>query len=411
MIGARIPCSATGSVLATQGCENLFELKYHSFRTAQLRSGQPYYLNLCKFLYDREIECLDLIGNDWNLIAEMANRFANGTEHEEGETISSSRLDLRPLWACFLQWTKQLQASKDAESDLGRNFILARIKSLYLRIVSESDEYKRCLLEVIAKNSSKCPDRAVVGLEKVELIAQLMSLGDDFMINILVLAFKRHLISTELVPLNSKESVETYLYYSILLDEILMLKNGNKLMLYPESAVKQSTGKVLDKLFGRLTIEDLEGFVADNKIFRKRALQENDEDTAVYLKELAEIQEAVYLLDPGNLEMGALKNRREITTDNFFKSKARKYLIQKGFITKDVNYEDPGSFPFMPRELSLPTNNMEEETRQWGVLRNEMKVELTKIVWSNTIQDVLLMIVCIGICFIDEFNLFYSGVK
>lgn len=387
--------------------ETPFATKYWEFRKSQYENPSDCYLNLNKVLYDPEISSLgdaEIIQNvtneDWKLMYEWHKQYTNEitalkqnlttlwikhciahylniiykttdieSQQKEINDQIAKLTDKQKHWENFAVWMDKLLQSEDGIKN--PNMIKSRVFNLYKQIMDGSDN-QQSLLSIISEYSDACVDRAVVGLEKAETRMQVSKLGEDLAINVLILEFKRHLIQLELVPMDSRESVETYLFYSLYFNDVLMLKNKNSLMSFAQVAQRSSLSDSINKIFKRITIEDLVGFISNHEIFHKN-----------YEKEYAEIvdrlQGKIAEMDFNDPEIVTVNNEYINVTSNFYQDKAKVLLMKKGFLTPDVNYEDPSSFSKMKLPESKEFFNRLLTSSSWNFVQYIMVYQLDTI--------------------------------
>lgn len=291
---------------------NPFALKYNEFRKKQYASQAQSYVNLNKILYDPEIDSkteneIDrgvVSNNCWKLILESDKQFdieiaklkseltplwakhciakyigiiydLNELEVKQNDINKqiSKLMAAKKSWSGFSIWVKKLLTSADGCAN--PDFIKSRVFNLYQQMLNASEKDKNRLLDLVFEYSRACDDRAIVGLEKAEVIAQFINVGENLKLNVLILEFKRHLIQTELVPAASEESIETYLFYSLYLNGILKLRNQNKFMKHVLVAFNpHSFDEVISAIFKRMTVEDLVGFISNHELFQESYYQE-----------------------------------------------------------------------------------------------------------------------------------------
>ncbi len=353
---------------------NRFAVKYNEFREAQYRSPASHYINLSKVLYDPELDVeVAMVDNEevsddtWTLMLESEKQFDIeisvlkseltplwakhyvakylGIIYDVDEIESSqksindqiSKLTInKKQWSDFADWMKKLLSSQDGVNNAG--FMKMRVFNLYQQIINASKKDKIRLLDLVSEYNLACSDRAVVGLEKAEVLAQFINVGEDLKLNVLILEFKRHLIQTELVSAASPESVASYLFYSLYFNEILGLRNQNKMMSHVSLANKRSFDESIDAIFKRITVEDLVGFISSHEMFQEAYFQE-------YMKIVDRLQGEIGNLDYDDPKIGELNNEYHNVTNYFYQDRARKLLLTKGFITNNVGYLDPAVLP------------------------------------------------------------------
>ncbi len=397
---------------------NPFAGKYNKFRNAQYGSEAPYYVNLSKVLYDPEINFEVENGADSGVVSDDCWKSMLENEKQFDKQISKLKSELTPLWAkhCiakylgiiykvdeieaeqkainkkinalvtrkkqwsdFSKWMVKLLSSSDGLNNVA--FIKMRVFNLYQQIMHVSGKDQNRLLDLVSEYSTACEDRAVVGLEKAEVIAQFIAAGEDLKLNVLILEFKRHLIQTELVPAVSRESVETYLFYSLYFNELLGLRNQNKSMNSPFIAVKRSFDVSVEAIFKRMTVEDLIGFISSHELFQEAYHDE-------YMAIVDELQGAIADLDYDDPRILELNNVYQKVTNFFYQEKAQKLLVEKGFITVDVDYEAPDMCPganiIEPKQLS--SRLIEDSSRLIGYM-SLVFFEKLKILMSLVVSE------------------------
>lgn len=356
---------------------NRFAAKYNEFRSKQCASQAPYYINLNKVLYDEEVkyEVEDSVGDVsddyWKIMGESEKQFDieinhlkselrplwakhciakylgiiyNREEIESREKEVNKRINelsnAKKAWGEFSSWAKKLLTSQEGKNNPG--YIKTRVANLYQQILQASEKDKNRLLDLVMEYNLACPDRAIVGLEKAEVVAEIINAGEDLKLNVLILEFKRHLIQTELVIDSQSESVETYLFYSIYLNDVLGLKNKNKSMAFASMAVKRSFENSINAVFKRMTVEDLIGFISNHEMFQEAYQEEYRKIIDGLQGEIADLDFDDPLYEQKAIE---LDNKYKRTVSCFYQDKAQELLLEKGFITEDVNYEDPEALP------------------------------------------------------------------
>lgn len=363
---------------------NRFANKYVEFRKKQFESPSDLYLDLNKVLYDEKMtfalenDNVSEVSKDyWQLMINTKQQFeieikelnkeltklwgkhllakylgiGSINEIEAKQNSINQRVNLltsnKKLWCDFATCVDKLLSSAEGKSN--PDFMKTRVFNIYQQIINASEKDKRRLLDIISEYSTACNDRALVGLERAEIVAPLIRIGDDLLLNVLILEFKRHLIQIELVPTNSRESVETYLFYSIYFNEILMLKNKNKSMDYASIASKHSFDEAINAVLKRMTVEDLVGFISGHEMFQEAYQKEYTQIVDGLMGEIADMA-----FDDPNIM--TINNKYKHVVDCFYQEKARELLCEKGFITANVNYNDPNSFSEAnipePRQLS-----------------------------------------------------------
>lgn len=379
---------------------NSFELNYFSYRRTQMGSQEAYYLNIHKVLYDRKIRMIDeedvlmnVNFSDWYCMFKTYVHF----EDEEIEELQKEK----EIWMSFSEWMNLLICSKDAENKEGWQQIKNRVWRLYLNIISSKHEDKMRLLKIIKKHSENCADGAIVGLERSEIMARFMHCGEALLINLLVLEFKKCVIKSEFVP-QSKESNESYLYYCLLLNDVMMLKMKNETMLFHQIVKKYSFDEICKRIFGRMTIEDLVGFISQHKLYRKVKFDENDIDRIKYLENISSIKNEIEKLDPkkDEKEIILLFGQLERITDKFYEVKALAILVRRGFITSNSNYKDPSFFPSIKMHLKSQKNVNTDE------MENQSGLEILNNIIFIGIYSVL-MVVCMLFCTLIKSLYFY----
>lgn len=339
--------------------------KYFAFRQVQLDeearfTGKGSYccINLAKVLYDREMSVVQddlevgkVSDEDWEDTGLAHEQLRARVEHLRQDVSYAESEELQEqvdalekewvLWERFSVWMKKILSSRDAlDSPEGECSIKWRVISLYDQIVCMKDGDKIRLLELIGDHSDDCSDRAVVGLEKAETVVQLIH-SDDKLVNVLVLMFKKYLIEVEIAAKSLsggvddqyylKESLESYLFYCTHLREVLGLDTRNIAMLHDSYAVKYTFDEVIDRVFKRLTVDDLVGFIACNGVFRD-----------VYHKEFMSYYNSMENLDFSNPVY------LEKMMEDFYVEKSKNLLLMAGFIVEGTKYDDPYSFPSIP---------------------------------------------------------------
>lgn len=211
--------------------------------------------------------------------------------NEDGE-ITLRLIHTHPQCLQSLGWFRKVLKSKDSATDSGKRMLLGRVKALseYLQAnmptnAAGEHNVRRLVVEYILGNSQECEDRAVSGLDDVELDIHFSSVNTlEEALQIVLQLYKRQLIVDHLVSHEFAESAEERIYLELMLNSYFNLGVCPVDISSAPCGARKTFDAAVQKIMDTLSLEGFIGYIAREPHFR-RWMNAN----GAYADELADI--------------------------------------------------------------------------------------------------------------------------
>lgn len=335
--------------------------KYLLFPSVGYSQGEnelKVFINRHMFLNNKNI-------NEWNVLMQTPNYIDKQAWEllltclaDICDALGRDSTDRNNIFKCFMLC---METSDATETISGRQLIKKRIYAIIYFLSQNYQELKNFqtseprkaelktiiqgALDKIANGGHACPDAALVYLREVENHLKLFA-HPKYVANIFVNMFKFHAITIKLIDRNQAENIETFLKYTLLLNNVLGLGVSGT-MLYEEIAKTFPIERALPILCTAFTEKALIDFTANQSQFQLLLEQEKKtvlaQKNTEYIQAVAEHTEVVFGEIPGTLQEQEAASKKidqvaaEIKQmeDSFFIAKARKLFLDSGFLVEN----------------------------------------------------------------------------
>lgn len=226
---------------------------------------------------------------------------------------------------------------------LNRNFTEFNKPNVSKERKEQLEKIIKGCLDIMARGGSACPDRAIVHLREVESHLKLFEYP-EYTAEIFANMFKLQVIQDYLVDPTQAENIETFLKYTLELNNILGL-GVTGTMLYAQHGKVKSKDIILPILGTAFTAENLINYTSELSEFR--LLYENEKQEALATKQI-ELEQAVdaqtdiyYESNISDEEKEAaaakvaqIQTEKNQIENSFFADKARQLFLDAGYLSE-----------------------------------------------------------------------------
>lgn len=226
---------------------------------------------------------------------------------------------------------------------LNRNFTEFNKPNVSKERKEQLEKIIKGCLDIMARGGSACPDRAIVHLREVESHLKLFEYP-EYTAEIFANMFKLQVIQDYLVDPTQAENIETFLKYTLELNNILGL-GVTGTMLYAQHGKVKSKDIILPILGTAFTAENLINYTSELSEFR--LLYENEKQEALATKQI-ELEQAVdaqtdiyYESNISDEEKEAaaakvaqIQSEKNQIENSFFADKARQLFLDAGYLSE-----------------------------------------------------------------------------
>jgi hypothetical protein len=241
-----------------------------------------------------------------------------------------------------MDWFAKVAASKDAQSKQSNGILIGRLSRLasFVNAASLSAnpvakaKVRQLIEDHIIANSGECPDRAISGLDDIEVgiaLSQSTSMGDA--LNYLLRCYKKQIIRECLVEHQYFESAQEYVYLLLLLNEHFNLDVCSAGIWSGQCGARKSFDVAVKLMMENISVEGFAHYLAKHPVLRNFITAQPDHQEAMHAaaSDPNHAEDAIYnymrrIIDP------YVHERFVITGDKFQELSEDDLATLKGFL-------------------------------------------------------------------------------